>query len=114
MYRNSSLHQAATEPARLVAHHYLRYLGDLSGGLAIGKLVARHYGIGYEALNMWDFGEIEKPKLYKDAYRAKLDALGADPQIGAAILDEAKRGFQWNKAIFEDLLRSSNEELIST
>lgn len=109
-----AIHQAATEPARLVAHHYLRYLGDLSGGLAIGKLVARHYGISSEALNMWDFGEIEKPKLYKDAYRAKLDALGADPRIGAAILDEAKRGFHWNKAIFEDLLRSSNGELIST
>lgn len=110
----AAIRAAAAEPARLVAHHYLRYLGDLSGGLAIGKLVARHYGISPAALNMWDFGQIHKPKLYKDAYRTKLDALGADPQVAEALLDEAKRGFQWNKAIFEDLLRSSDADLIST
>ena len=109
----AAIREAAKEPARLVAHHYLRYLGDLSGGLAIGKLVARHYAIAPEALNMWDFGQIQKPKLYKDAYRAKLDRLGTDPQAAETLLDEAKRGFQWNKAIFEDLLRSSNGELVS-
>lgn len=109
----AAIREAAKVPARLVAHHYLRYLGDLSGGLAIGKLVARHYAITPEALNMWDFGQIDKPKLYKDAYRAKLDALGTDPQAAEALLEEAKRGFQWNKAIFEDLLRSSNGELVT-
>lgn len=109
----AAIREAAKEPARLVAHHYLRYLGDLSGGLAIGKLVARHYAIAPEALNMWDFGDIEKPKVYKDNYRLKLDSLGTNPQAAEALLDEAKRGFQWNKGIFEDLLRTSNGELVS-
>jgi len=109
----AAIQKAATEPARLVAHHYLRYLGDLSGGLAIGKLVARHYAIPVEALNMWDFDQIDKPKLYKDAYRAKLDVYGSDPVVAEALLDEAKRGFRWNKAIFEDLLRCSNGELVA-
>lgn len=109
----AAIRNAAAEPARLVAHHYLRYLGDLSGGLAIGKLVARHYAIPPEALNMWDFGQIQKPKVYKDQYRAKLDAYGANSESAEALLDEAKRGFQWNKAIFEDLLRSSNGDLVS-
>lgn len=106
-----AIRNAAAEPARLVAHHYLRYLGDLSGGLAIGKLVARHYEIQPEALNMWNFEQIEKPKLYKDAYRQKLDAYGASGANAEPLLDEAKLGFGWNKAIFEDLLTSSNGEL---
>ncbi|MHC6175287.1 biliverdin-producing heme oxygenase [Glutamicibacter sp. X7] len=103
----AAIRAAAAEPARLVAHHYLRYLGDLSGGLAIGRLVARHYEIPPEALNMWRFDSIAKPKVYKDAYRRKLDAFGAQPQCAAALLDEARRGFTWNKAIFEDLLFDS-------
>lgn len=107
-----AIHEAAKEPARLVAHHYLRYLGDLSGGLAIGKLVARHYGISPDALNMWNFDQIEKPKVYKDSYRAKLDEFGADPVLSEALLDEAKRGFQWNKALFADLLKASAEHAV--
>ncbi|MFJ2146296.1 heme oxygenase (biliverdin-producing) [Glutamicibacter sp. NPDC087831] len=107
----AALRAAAADPARLVAHHYLRYLGDLSGGLAIGKLVSRHYSIPDEALNMWKFDAIEKPKLYKDAYREKLDTFGANPSHAEAVLDEAKRGFQWNKAIFEDLLRATSRKV---
>lgn len=107
----AALRASAAEPARLVAHHYLRYLGDLSGGLAIGKLVSRHYAIPDEALNMWKFEAIEKPKRYKDAYREKLDAFGADTSQAEAVLDEAKRGFQWNKAIFEDLLHATSGKL---
>lgn len=103
----AAIRAAAAEPARLVAHHYLRYLGDLSGGLAIGRHVARHYEIPPEALNMWRFDSIAKPKVYKDAYRRKLDAFGELPQRAAALLDEARRGFTWNKTIFEDLLFDS-------
>src|SRR5699024_9372806 len=47
------INEVATDPARLTAHHYLRYLGDLSGGLAIARLVQRHYGIGAHQLNMY-------------------------------------------------------------
>lgn len=107
----AAIRASAAEPARLVAHHYLRYLGDLSGGLAIGKLVARHYALPDEALNMWKFDQIDKPKLYKDSYREKLDVFGAKTSHAEAVLDEAKRGFQWNKAIFEDLLRTTTEKL---
>lgn len=107
----AAIRASAAEPARLVAHHYLRYLGDLSGGLAIGKLVSRHYSIPDEALNMWKFEAIDKPKIYKDSYRDKLDVFGANTSHAEAVLDEAKRGFQWNKAIFEDLLKASASEL---
>lgn len=93
----------AHDPARLTAHHYLRYLGDLSGGLAIARLVQRHYQIPDEQLNMYNFESIGKSKLYKDAYRNKLDNLGLSLEQEDAFVEEASLGFQYNKAIFEEL-----------
>ena len=100
---------AAEDPARLVAHHYLRYLGDLSGGLAIGKLVSRHYGIAQEHLSMWNFHGIEKPKVYKDHYRTKLDAYAVDDARADALVDEAASGFALNRALFAELLGLSRK-----
>lgn len=90
-------------PERLLAHHYLRYLGDLSGGLAIGKLVSRHYGIEPEALSMWRFAGIEKPKVFKDNYRANLDTVELTEQQQMALIDEAAIGYRMNQAIFRQL-----------
>lgn len=89
--------------ARLAAHHYLRYLGDLSGGQAIGKMVSRHYGLNPDQLAMYRFEGIEKPKVYKDGYRLKLDSLGLMPEQEDAFIEEASRGFQFNKDMFRDL-----------
>jgi heme oxygenase (biliverdin-producing, ferredoxin) len=100
---------AAEDPARLVAHHYLRYLGDLSGGLAIGKLVSRHYGIAPEHLSMWTFHGIDKPKVYKDGYRTRLDAYAVDDARADALVDEAASGFALNRALFAELLGLSRK-----
>lgn len=97
------LREVANDPARLTAHHYLRYLGDLSGGLAIARLVQRHYEVSDDQLNMYTFASIEKPKLYKDAYRDQLDALGLTPAQQDEFIAEANRGFTYNKAVFEEL-----------
>lgn len=89
--------------ARLAAHHYLRYLGDLSGGQAIGRMVSRHYGLTEEHLSMYRFAGIEKPKVYKDGYRLKLDSLELTPEQEEAFIEEAGLGFQHNKAVFQEL-----------
>lgn len=49
----------ANDTVRWVAHHYTRYLGDLSGGQAIARIVARHYGATAEQLSFYDFAGIE-------------------------------------------------------
>lgn len=95
----------ANDPARLAAHHYLRYLGDLSGGLAIARLMQRHYDVPDSQLNMYTFEFIEKPKLYKDAYRDQLNKLGLTPQQEDDFIQEAGNGFSYNKAIFTELGR---------
>ncbi|OFT41982.1 hypothetical protein HMPREF3160_06505 [Arthrobacter sp. HMSC06H05] len=93
---------AMASPERLIAHHYLRYLGDLSGGQAIGALVARHYNIPSELLTMWKFPTIDKPKIYKDTYRIHLDHF-AQQANQAEIVDEARLGFALNRNLFVEL-----------
>ena len=58
-----------TRPEQLIAHHYTRYLGDLSGGQAIGALMGRHYSVPADALTMWDFTEVGKTKPFKQPSR---------------------------------------------
>ncbi|MCR6711468.1 MAG: biliverdin-producing heme oxygenase [Demequina sp.] len=88
---------------RYVAHHYTRYLGDLSGGQAIAKLVARHYGATADQLAFYRFETIDSPVRFKRAYREGLDALGFDETEAQVLFAEAKRAFVFNGAIFEAL-----------
>jgi len=97
------LHEIAGELPRYVAHHYTRYLGDLSGGLAIAKLVARHYGATQEQLGFYSFEGIDSPVTFKRAYREGLDELPFDAADDEAFVDEARRAFALNAAIFEAL-----------
>lgn len=92
-------------PEMVLANHYVRYLGDLSGGQVIARLVARHYGIAEDALTFYRFAGIEKPKVYKDGYRAALDALGATLTGGQRerVLAAAVESFGLNQGVFADL-----------
>jgi len=90
---------------RVVAHHYTRYLGDLSGGQVIGRLLGRTYGLpaGSAGLSFYAFGAVPKPKRYKDAYRARLDALPLDAAGRAEVVDEVCRAFEHNQRLLTAL-----------
>lgn len=90
-------------PELLLAHHYVRYLGDLSGGQIIARLVSRHYGIPQEALTFYRFDGIAKPKPYKDGYRAALDATPMTEEQRERVLAEAVRAFHLNQDVFVGL-----------
>lgn len=94
---------ARDELPRYVAHHYTRYLGDLSGGQAIAALVARHYGATENQLAFYRFETIDSPVRYKRAYREGLDALPFSEDQAQTLFAEAKRAFVFNGAIFEAL-----------
>ncbi len=86
-----------------VAHAYTRYLGDLSGGQAIRALVQRHYAVEDEGVSFYHFAEISKPKVYKDTYRARLDALPFDDAELDRIVAEAQLAFDLNTQLFREL-----------
>lgn len=87
----------------LLAHHYVRYLGDLSGGLIISRMVQSHYGVASEGLNFYAFDAIAKPKPYKDRYRELLDATDFSRAQQGAILNFAAESFELNLAVVVDL-----------
>lgn len=86
-----------------LAHHYTRYLGDLSGGQAIGRILSRAYGLDGAGVAFYDFPQIAKPKIFKDGYRARLDALELDEVQRQRVLDEVKAVFALNGAVFAEL-----------
>src|SRR3954454_11235008 len=102
-YRRRLLAAAAEWPTLLVAHHYTRYLGDLSGGQAIGRILDRTFGLDGAGIAFYDFPEIAKPKLYKDGYRARLDALDLVAEDQARVVAEVQTAFRLNQALFAEL-----------
>ena len=85
----------------LVAHHYTRYLGDLSGGRIIGKALDRKFGLRGAGLAFYEFPVRAKP--YKDSYRVRLDALGLKVNDVDRIIDEVNVAFALNRALLDEL-----------
>ena len=94
---------ARREPALLLAHHYVRYLGDLSGGQILRRVIARAFALADgPGAAFYDFAGLDVDA-YKAAYRQRLDQLTLDDVAAQALIDEANVAFQLNHAIFADL-----------
>lgn len=94
------------EDERLLAHHYIRYLGDLSGGQAIARLVSRHYQIPPEALTFYDFHELSDAKAYKVEYREKLNRADLSETQKESFIAEAVTLYSLSADIFNELGRT--------
>lgn len=97
------LQTVRNDDMRYLAHHYTRYLGDLSGGQAIAALVARHYGATPDQLSYYDFSELGSPVRYKEGYRAAMNELALSPAQIDDLVDEVSLSFAMNSAIFDAL-----------
>lgn len=97
----AELRACSGNAAALIGHHYVRYLGDLSGGQIIRTMVRRHYGLE-DGLSFYEF-DIAKPKVYKDNYRNALNTLPLSDDDRQVALDAAARAFDLNHRIFLDL-----------
>ncbi|MCT9819561.1 biliverdin-producing heme oxygenase [Microbacterium sp. W1N] len=93
----------AVWPGGFVAHHYTRYLGDLSGGQFIGKLMARQFGFETNGIGFYLFDEVADPAAFKVVYREQLDAAPWDADEQARIIDEVLVAYQFNTDLFTDL-----------
>ncbi len=94
---------AAEWPAGYIAHHYTRYLGDLSGGLHIGRIIARQFGFEANGVGFYVFDQIADPAAFKDAYRAQLDAAPWAEGESERVVDEVLWAYDANTRIFTQL-----------
>lgn len=86
------------DPARLAGHAYVRYLGDLSGGQTVGRILGEALHLPAAALRFYDFGGTSDELAAQ--LRGGLERCGGDPD---AIIDEAKLAFRLHARLFEEL-----------
>lgn len=96
IYAKRIAHAAEGDGMRLIAHAYTRYLGDLSGGQILQRLLARSLELRPSELTFYDFPDSSDLEALKADYRKALDQAGAfapDPQ---AVVEEGAIAFSMN------------------
>jgi heme oxygenase len=100
--------QVAREwPAGYVAHHYTRYLGDLSGGQLIRDMAERTWGFQHkgDGVRFYVYEAIGNPAAFKRDYRERLNELGAavDELERQRVVAECRDAYSLNTAVFRAL-----------
>ncbi|GAB7033888.1 biliverdin-producing heme oxygenase [Streptomyces sp. NPDC021749] len=92
-------------PAGYVAHHYTRYLGDLSGGQIIRGTAEKTWGFARkgDGVRFYVFADITNPAAFKRTYRSLLDALPVDEVEKQRVVEECRHAFRLNSAVFQAL-----------
>lgn len=96
---------AESWPAGYIAHHYTRYLGDLSGGQIIRDKAERTWGFSRkgDGVRFYVFEGIGNPAAFKRGYRERLDSVPVDDLEKQRVVAECKRAFALNTGVFRAL-----------
>ena len=99
------IHEVAKEnPELLIAHHYTRYMGDLSGGQILKGIAQKALGLKEDGLAFYEFPEISDKKGFKESYRRVLDTIIPATQKDVdGIIVEANYAFRLNMYMFEEI-----------
>lgn len=90
---------AHEDPARLIAHAYTRYLGDLNGGQTLKALLARTLGLTDTALAFHEFSFTAGLAALRADMRAAIDRAGQAAGNPSAVVEEGERAFGCNIAV---------------
>ncbi|NUR82489.1 MAG: biliverdin-producing heme oxygenase [Nonomuraea sp.] len=102
------INQVASWPGGYIAHHYTRYLGDLSGGQFIRQELQKIYGYerGAGGADFYVFDRVGSLPRFKEEYRARLDALDLDERERQRMIREVRLAYQLNTEVLAELLDS--------
>ncbi len=98
-YKQRIMALAKGDGAALLAHIYVRYLGDLNGGRVLKRMVASSLGIEPHGLSFYDFPRIADLDRFKVSYREALDRSGTKIADIDPVIEEAATAFQLNIAV---------------
>ena len=95
-YANAIRQASEGTGIRLIAHAYARYLGDLSGGQILKRLLERSLDLPPEALSFYDFSGISDIAAFKAEYRSAIERAGDELGDFDSIAEEGARAFELN------------------
>lgn len=94
----------AKRPELLVAHSYVRYLGDLSGGQILKRIVSGTFDLrSAKGTQFFEFGPPAVVAMAAHQFRLGLDAIAAAGGHSSEIVAEAKRAFIMHRDLFDEL-----------
>lgn len=91
---------ADSAPARLIAHAWLRYLGDLNGGQVLARIVRAAAALRELPTRFYEFPGLGDPRGAALEWKTRLDASPLDAPTRMAVVDEAIEGFRRHIALF--------------
>ncbi|HET6529234.1 MAG TPA: biliverdin-producing heme oxygenase [Actinoplanes sp.] len=101
-YRARLVAVAFDRASAFVAHHYTRYLGDLSGGQYLGPAIAKWYGRDRDGHRFFVFEGV-RPPAFRAAYRAMLDRISWPRADEDAFMAEVAEAYRLNIALLAEL-----------
>lgn len=90
-----------TGPIEFIAHHYTRYLADLSGGQDIGRALKEAWGLDEDGIRYYLFPRIPDIKAFKRRYRARLNELPLDDIGKRTLIEEVRVAYEFNIAALD-------------
>jgi heme oxygenase (biliverdin-producing, ferredoxin) len=93
---------AFDQPARFIAHHYTRYLGDLSGGQYLGPAIAQSYRLDVDGHRFFVFEGVDPPA-FRSRYRGLLDRLRWSRAEQDVFVAEVAQAYRLNIAVLDEL-----------
>lgn len=94
---------ATADAPRFIAHHYTRYLADLSGGFMIHDGLTKAFGDPDRGLSYYRFPQIPDPIAFKTAYRDAINALAVDEATKLQIIEEVAIAYEFNIEMVAEL-----------
>lgn len=105
----------STWAAGYIAHHYVRYLGDLAGGQIIRRGLQQAYGeAGKSASTFYEFDAVPKIKPFRDRYRGLLNEVPIGRAEQRQLITEAVDAFELNRIVFVELEQIPGRPALAT
>jgi heme oxygenase (biliverdin-producing, ferredoxin) len=99
----------AAQPGLLLAHAYVRCLGDLSGGQLLRRIVAESLQLtGGVGTAFYDFGAPSETLALARAFRSGLDEVSVDAPAADSLVAEAVLAFELHHGLFDELAVAFN------
>jgi heme oxygenase len=93
---------ARVDPRTLLAHAYVRYLGDLSGGQILRRVIASALALTEDSGQAF-YRFPEAPEVLAARLRSALDSIALTPEEQTRLVDDARLAFRYHIELFEQL-----------